>query len=340
VAAGVTGAGARGDGLALVADIGGTNVRFALADPRMAMPLVAQSIRSHRVGDFASLTEAARRYLADGPFDGLRRGVFAIAAPIAGDDEIRMTNHPWTLSRSRLQADLGLEHLSFVNDFAATSRCIPLLAAADVRTIGAVADRGGDRVGDRTFVVVGPGTGLGVGVLLVRGGRAIALETEGGHIGFAPRDALEIRLLEELRKRHDRVSNERLLCGPGLANLHDALRRLEGSGGDALEPEEITRRASAGDPPATRTLRLFCELFGSVAGDLALAYGAWDGVYLAGGLTPGLVPWLERGGFRRRFVDKGRYARVLEQVPVAAILHPQPGLLGAAAIAVEPPAVA
>lgn len=318
----------------LLADVGGTHVRFALADPASAQPLLDTSVRGFRVVDFAGLTEAAAAYL-DAMGARPRRGVFAIAGPVDGD-EVRMTNHAWTVSRARVIADLALLSLHLVNDFAAMGRCIALLGASDVQTIGA---RDAVRVGAlprQTFAVLGPGTGLGVGALLQREGRLVALETEGGHLGFAPRTDEEIAILRRLGARFGRVSNERLLCGSGLVNLHRALGDIHGTFVADLGPEDITRRADSGaDAGCERAVGIFCELLGAVAGDLALAFGAWDGVYVGGGMTPALLPWLQRGGFRRRFEDKGRYASVLARVPTLAIVHPYAGLLGAAAIAVD-----
>ena len=318
----------------MLADVGGTHARFALAAPADAEPLLVDSIRHYHVADFATFTDVARVYLGEiGAHP--HSGVFAFAGPV-GDDEVRMTNHPWVISRSRVRAELAFASLHFVNDFAAMSLCIALLSARDAHAIGSP---GVPRVAastGQTFAVLGPGTGLGVGALLLRAGRMFALETEAGHIAFAPRTEEEIEILRRLGAHFGRVSNERLLCGNGLSNLHRAIGEIHGTFTDSLGAEEITRRASAGtDAGCERAVEVFCELLGAVAGDFALAFGAWNGVYLAGGMTPVLLPWLERGGFRRRFEDKGRFAERLAQVPSVAIVHPNPGLLGAAAFAVQ-----
>ena len=317
----------------LLADVGGTNVRFALADPARAQPLLDGSIGAYRVADFATFTDAARAYL-DATNGCVQRGVFAFAGPV-GDDEVHMTNHPWTISRTHVRADLGLDALRFVNDFAAMSLCITLLAQKDVRMLGSVAAPRVDVTREQAFAVLGPGTGLGVGALISRDGRAFALESEGGHTGFAPRTGEEIEILRRLEARFGRVSNERLLCGSGLSNLHRALGEIHATFCEELSPEEITRRARAGeDEHCERAIEVFCEILGAVAGDCALAFGAWDGTYLSGGLTPVLLDWLQRGGFRRRFEDKGRFADRVARVPTLAIVHPYAGLLGAAAFAV------
>jgi len=317
----------------LLADVGGTNVRFALADPTRAQPLLADSIRRYRVADFATFTDVALAYL--GALGAQpRQGVFAFAGQIR-NGEVQITNHRWSVSRDRVCAELALDSLHFINDFAAMSLSVTLLGATDLRAIGGVPPPLIVGAEARTFAVVGPGTGLGVGALLLRDGVASALETEGGHTSFAPRTDEDIEILRWLSARFGRVSNERLLCGSGLSNLHEALANIHGTFEERLFPEEITRRADAGsDPVCVHAVELFCELLGSLVGDFILAFGAWDGAYLAGGLTPLLLPWLERGGFRRRFEDKGRFAGTLAHVPSVAIVHPDAGLLGASAHAV------
>jgi len=316
----------------LLADVGGTNVRFALADLARAQPLLGDSIRRYRVADHASFTDAALTYLGESGA-APRHGVFAFAGQIR-DGEVQVTNHAWTVARERVRGELALDSLRLINDFAAMSLCVPLLVESDLHRIGTPLPPSIDGAHARTFAVVGPGTGLGVGALLLRDGRFAALETEGGHTSFAPRTELDMEILRRLQARYGRVSNERLLCGSGLSNLHEALGEIHGTLGGRLSPEEITQRAAAGsDPACDDAIEMFCELLGAVAGDFVLAFGAWDGVYLAGGLPPLLRGWLDRGGFRRRFEDKGRFAEQLARTPTLAILHPDAGLLGAAACA-------
>ena len=176
-----------------------------------------------------------------------------------------------------------------------------------------------------------------MGALLRRDGHLHALQTEGGHSGFAPGTPGEVAILQHLTAALGRVSNERLLSGAGLVNLHRALAAVAGEAaagdGPTLQPSDITAGAQAGDARCLRTIEQFCALFGAVAGDLVLTLGAWDGVLLTGGLVPRLLPWLPASPFRFRFEHKGRFAAAMAQVPVLAVIHPQPGLLGAAAIA-------
>jgi len=318
---------------ALLADVGGTNVRFALADTAASAPLSLDSIQTYAVADYLSLADAARHYL---DANGVRatHGVFAIAGRVERD-EARMTNHPWVVSRRLLQDKLGLDALELVNDFVAQAMAVRLLREEDLLPIGPRPAAPAD-AGSRTCGVLGPGTGLGVAALIVRGGHTIALATEGGHVGFAPGTDEEVAVLQRLAARFGHVSNERLVSGGGLVNLHCALAEIADIPCDQdAQPADITAGAEAGDALCVRAIELFCDVFGSVAGDMTLALGAWDGVYLSGGLVPRLLSELQRSAFRARFEAKGRYAEALARVPTSAVVHPQPGLLGAAAIACD-----
>ncbi len=322
--------------LALLADIGGTNARFALADTGSATPLQLDSIRTFAVADFPSLADAAQHYLEPSGQDAqteLRHAVFAVAGRVDGD-EARITNHPWVISRPRMQQRLGIDDVVLVNDFAAQSMAIPLLQPADVSMIGGVSwSPPADPQAPRTYAVIGPGTGLGVGGLVIRDGHQHPLETEGGHVSFPPGTPEETRILEHLSAQFGRVSNERLVCGPGLVNIHRALSEIAGDDPGPLRPADITARAKEGDARCARTIDIFCAVFGAIAGDLVLTLGAWDGVFLTGGLVPKMLESIRHSGFRQRFEHKGRFSPNMARVPTVAVLHPQAGLLGAAAIA-------
>ncbi len=313
----------------LVSDIGGTNARFGLAEAGSHGQLVAGSVREFPVAGFASLSEAATGYL-EMQGEHVDTAVFAVAGRIV-DDEVRITNHPWVISRERTQREIGVGHVALINDFAAQAMAITRLQRDDVVAIGPQAWRPFDARTPRTYAVIGPGTGLGVAGLLVRNGRCHPLETEGGHAGFAPATVEELRLLECLIGRFGRVSCERLVSGPGLVNLHDAVCDMRGLPQPGLEPAAITARAAAGDSSCQQAIAVFCAAFGSMAGDLVLTHGAWDGVFLAGGLVPRLLPALQSSSFRERFENKGRFSAALADVPSLAVVHPNSGLLGAAA---------
>ncbi|WP_374014095.1 glucokinase [Pseudoxanthomonas koreensis] len=317
----------------LIADIGGTNARFALADPSASSPLLADSVREFAVAQFPSLAEAARHYLEQADATA-RRGVFAVAGRVDGD-QARITNHPWVISRQRTRDMLSFDQVELINDFAAQAMAISLYGPDDVVAIGGVSWTPASGQDPRTYAVLGPGTGLGVGGLVVRDGRCYPLETEGGHVSFPPGTPEEIRILEILSAQYGRVSNERLVCGPGLVNIHRALCVIAGVDPGLLEPKDVTARAAQGDVLCMRAVDVFCAVFGAISGDLVLTLGAWDGVFLTGGLVPKMLDSLRHSGFRQRFEYKGRFSPTMGQVPSLAVLHPQAGLLGAAAYAVD-----
>jgi glucokinase len=322
---------------ALLADIGGTNARFALADVSAQTPLLHDSIRTYAVADFPSLAAAALHYVNATQADATL-GVFAVAGRVDGD-EARMTNHAWVISASRVREALKLQALHLVNDFVAQSMAIRLLQDDDVVAIGTPTWSATTHASSRTYAVLGPGTGLGVGALIMRGGQHHPLATEGGHASFAPGTPEEIAILARLSAYYGRVSNERLVSGGGLVNLHRALSEIAGLDPGMLQPTDITTHAAAGDRRCMRAIDVFCAVFGAIAGDLVLTLGAWDGVFLSGGMVPPLLPALQHSGFRQRFEGKGRYAPAMARVPTLAVRHPYPGLLGAAALAMDPTAI-
>lgn len=324
----------------LLADIGGTNARFALADVTATSPLLLDSVRVYEVDDFPSLPDAAARYLHDtgaqaehGP---IKQAVMAVAGRVDGD-EARITNFPWVISIPRTCQALQLDGMRLVNDFTAQSMAVLAMQPQDVIAIGGTpwpAHRG-ERGNDRTFAVIGPGTGLGVGGLLIRGRKPYPLATEGGHVDFAPGTPEEIAILQQLSQEYGRVSIERLISGMGLVNIHRALGRIADVDPGPMEPRDVTEGAKRGDPRCMRAVDVFCAVFGGVAGDLVLTLGAWDGVFLAGGLVPKLIDTLQHSAFRARFEHKGRFSPTMASIPTLAVMHPQPGLLGAAVIAIE-----
>lgn len=322
----------------LVADIGGTNARFALAhvQPPASRPQLTQ-VRRYKAAEFPSFIDALFRYREEAGPEAARvsRAVFAVATAVLGD-QIKLTNSPFAFSIEETRRALGLERLSVINDFQAIGHAVPRLGAEALSPIGLhcpafEAAASGDAA---TYAVLGPGTGLGVCILTQRAGRPVILPSEAGHVGFAPTDDLEIEVLRVLRARHGRVSNERLVSGPGLAALHDALCVIEGAAPPGLTPEAITTAAEA-EPEGreSRTLRLFCSLYGGIAGDIVLAFGAWGGAVMAGRLSSLLLPALRAGGFRQRFEDKGRFTAAMQHVPTAVVTEPQVGLLGAGVFA-------
>ncbi|HZF14742.1 MAG TPA: glucokinase [Steroidobacteraceae bacterium] len=317
--------------LALVADVGGTYARLALARRDDDDVLAPGSIAQFDVARFGSLERVVDHYL-EGMESRPVDAVLAVAGPVAGD-EVRMTNSDWRISRGRFARELNFESVRLVNDFAALSAAIPSLSDASLEPIGPHAAPKFDRLAPRVMAVIGPGTGLGVGVLLVRDGRLLIIDTEGGHSAFAPNTAEEREILNVMSSRFGRVSNERLVSSSGLLNLYEAACAVSDVAVRAATPEAVTAGAANGDTAARRSVELFCEVLGALAGDVVLMTGAWDGVYLAGGLIPPLLPWLKSGKFRERFESKGRIASAVASVPTTAITQQHPGLIGAGALA-------
>ena len=321
-------------GLALIADVGGTNARFALTDPASPTPSLLQS-RSLCSAEFASLQHAAEHYLASVGVQP-RRAAIAVACP-ADADEIRLTNRAWSFSRRELQQTLGLDELRILNDFGAVAWGVPALQPSDRITLH------GQEAAPlrRPITVLGPGTGLGVALLV--GGEEHGwhvVETEGGHVSYAPIGDEEQTIARWMTARFGRASNERMLCGAGLAHI-DAVLRGDGAATGRppvlREPADIVAAALEGhDVAARRVLARFCAVLGSVAGDAALIHGART-VIIAGGMVPRFVPFLRSSAFRERFLAKGRFAAYLESVAIHVITHPNPGLLGAA-VALRRPA--
>ncbi len=307
----------------LLGDIGGTNARLAWV-PRAGEPL--SDIASYRCADHGSLGAAIARYLQDHGKQPPRACAIGIANPVTGD-EVRMTNHHWSFSISRLKDELAVAQLAVVNDFTALALSLPALGRADLRQIG-----GGVGVDGEPLAVLGAGTGLGVsGLLRLPGGGAKAVAGEGGHSSLAAIDAEEAAVIAHLRDRFGHVSAERALSGPGLANLYEAVAALDGQASAAPTPAEVLERARTGsDPSARRAVDLFCRFLGSFAGNLALTLGARGGVFIGGGIAPRLIPELEGSLFRARFEGKGRFKDYLAQIPTYVIdARVSPALIGA-----------
>lgn len=317
----------------LLGDIGGTNARFALADVTASTPLITDSMREYAVTDFPSLPDAATHYLQEHAAE-VRHAVMAVAGRVDGD-EARITNFPWVITSQRMCAALHLDNMQLVNDFTAQSMAVLALRQEDVIAIGGTPWPGkrGEHGNDRTFAVIGPGTGLGVSGLLIRDRRPYPMATEGGHVDFAPGNPDEIAILQQMSQEFGRVSIERLISGQGLVNIHRALSRMAGVDPGPMEPRDVTAGAKAGDTRCRHALDVFCAVFGAAAGDLVLTLGAWDGVFLAGGLVPRVIDTLQHSAFRARFEHKGRFSSTMAGIPTLAVIHPQPGLLGAAVIA-------
>ena len=306
----------------LIADIGGTNARFALAFPdgRIGSECILSG------ADYPDLIQAAAAYLREVAGPRPRRAAVAVATPISGD-WIQFTNSPWSFSTEAARQALGLEQLLIINDFTALALALPLLGPDERRQVSE-----GTAVEKAPIGLIGPGTGLGVSGLVWSGHHWIPLETEGGHVTFSACDEREWAIYRILQRRFDHVSPERLLSGPGLVNLYNALAELEGWSAEDLVPADITDRALTGScRHCVEVLELFCGMLGTAAGNLALTLGARGGVYIGGGIVPRLGDFFDRSAFRARFEAKGRFSDYLATIPSWVITAVNPALRGVAA---------
>ena len=312
--------------LRLVADIGGTNARFALVAPGSTHP---QHKRTLLCADFPGPVEAVRHYLAQFDDAVVDEAAFDVATGITGD-EIALTNGPWRFSIAATREALKLSRLDVTNDFTALALGVPLLAPAEKRQVGA-----GTPVAGAAMGVIGPGTGLGVSGLLPLPGRWIPIQGEGGHTALSPMNEREDAVLRVLRRRFGgHVSTERVVSGPGLVNLYRALCDIEQAAPSFSAPEQITQQALSGaDEHCMQALDLFCAMLGTAAGNLAAILGARGGIYIGGGIVPRLGEYFfDRSPFRARFEDKGRFHSYIRSIPTYVILADTLALRGLAAM--------
>ena len=311
----------------LVGDVGGTNARFALARMVDGKP-VLEHHDSFPAETYPTFLEGVAAFV-DGCEVKPTGGVIAVAGPVT-DGEIDLTNSPWRVSEAELQT-LGLKPVKLINDFEALAWGAPVVPDDMLAKVGGP-DEGEP---NEAIAVLGPGTGFGVSALARNDhGLEMALPSEGGHACFAPGDPVEDEILRILRRRYDRVSIERLICGPGLLNMHKALAEIDGRETHIDDPAEITRDALA-DPRSHcgATLARFCAILGAVAGDVALTMGARGGIYIAGGIAPRILPFLQTSPFRERFERKGRFQDYMAAIPTKVIMHKHAALLGSARVA-------
>ena len=311
----------------LVGDVGGTNARFAIA--RMVDGQIAlDHHESFPAEQHPTFLKGVAAFI-DGCEVKPTGGVIAVAGPVT-DGAIDLTNSPWAVSETELQT-LSLNPVRLINDFEALAWGAPVVPSADLAHLGGPAE--GDP--HSAIAVLGPGTGFGVSALARDiHGTEVAMPSEGGHACFAPGDPIEDEILRILRKRYDRVSIERLICGPGLLNMHRALAEIDGRETHIDDPAQITTEALENPRSACgATLARFCAILGAVAGDVALTMGSRGGVYIAGGIAPRILPFLKASPFRERFERKGRFQDYMADIPTWVITHKHAALLGAARVA-------
>lgn len=313
----------------MIADIGGTNARFALLDGIDRRDEIVLAC-----ADYPDLVSAVEDYLRRVGATGKARpleAAFAIAGPVT-NDIVRMTNHVWQFSATHSKQQLGLRRLIILNDFTALAMAVRHLGDADLEQIGS-----GKATPDAPIAVIGPGTGLGVSGLIPSGQHWIPLQGEGGHVTLSVMNELEVAVLKQLQQRFSHISAERVLSGPGLVTLYDAICGVHGVVPEVLTPPEITKRAKDGScRMCLETVSMFCALLGTMAGNLVLTLGALGGVYIGGGIAPSLGRMFTSSRFRDRFEDKGRFTDYVSGVPTFLIKAELPALLGLASAFAEP----
>ncbi len=312
---------------ALLCDLGGTNMRFALS--RNGGP--PGSVIVMPADDYPSFEDAARSYLGNTAIDaGIDRAAVAVAGPVE-QGRARMTNRDWTIDTASIAGALSLDNVYLCNDFEAQALALPYLGGRDLAPVGnaSAPDPRAPRV------VLGPGTGFGAAALLPEpagGWRAVG--GEAGHMTLAAADETEALLLAEIRREYDHVSVERIVSGAGLALLY---RAVSGNRRLTPAPAEVTARAAAGEPAAIAAIEHFTRFLATVAADLALVFAAKGGVYLSGGILPRLDRHFNHAVYLARFTNKGRFRAFLEAVPSAVVMRRAPALLGLAAAAFQRP---
>lgn len=315
----------------LVGDIGGTNVRLAVADLTGAKPTISAPKSLPRAGH-PTFEGVVDLYLKESGGPAPDSVVVAVAGPIK-DGKVKLTNGQWVIAENVLKSK-GFGHARLINDYAALAYAVEHLDGDDLAEIGGHHEG----IASETVGVVGAGTGLGVSALVRDAFSSSVMVTEGGHIAWAPVDDEEFEILKVLRQeRFPRVSVERVLSGPGLANLYWALARISGQKVVAeLKPEEVSKRAvENSDPLCVAAFKRFSIIYGRFAGDMALAFGARGGIYLGGGIAPRFIKQLNDGPFRHAFEEKARFTNYAEIVPTKVIVHPYAALVGSAEAALR-----
>lgn len=306
--------------LALVGDIGGTNARFALWEDQQL-----HSVRVFPTADYTSPEHAIGVYLQD---LGLAKGAIgavclAVAGPVGGD-EFRFTNSHWRLSRKAFCQTLQVQQLLLVNDFTAMALGMTRLKDDEYQSVCP-----GEADSSRPAVVIGPGTGLGVGTLINLGTQWLALPGEGGHVDLPVGSPREAQLRAHIEADIGHVSAETVLSGGGLLRLYQAICAVDGHSATHTSPAEITEAALAGEAVALATIEQFCRFLGRVAGNNVLTVGGRGGVYIVGGVIPRFLELFLTSGFAQSFADKGCMSDYFKGIPVWVVTAEFSGLLGA-----------
>ncbi len=318
----------------LAGDIGGTKTNLAVyaAESGLSAPLAESTFPSGRYSSLEALIDDFRVH-THLPFES---AVFGVAGPVV-DGKATVTNLPWRMEEEGLEAALGIKNVKLLNDLESIANAVPSLEAKDLHTL-----RAGQPVERGPIAIVAPGTGLGEAFLTWERKRYKAHASEGGHASFAPVNEEQLAMLGFLQGKLGHISYERVCSGLGIPNIYAFYKES----GRCPEPEWLTEKLAAAPDPTPvivktalaqpdcaicrSTLEMFVAILGGEAGNMALKVLATGGVYLGGGIPPRILPVLESGRFLAEFTAKGRFAALLQNVPVHVILNPKAALLGAA----------
>ena len=310
----------------IVADIGGTNARFALITGKSDSDFNIEHIHILAGADFASFSDVVQAYIDLLPGIQPRAACIAIAGPVSGD-EFKMTNLDWSFSRKALQEQFGFSSLEIINDYTAVASAASRLTAENLIPIVK-----GSEVTLGNKVVLGPGTGLGVAGVVHTGSQWHPISCEAGHVNVAPSTVFEAELIKAAMSRFGHVSAETFLSGPGLVNLYSVVCDVNDIVASSMLPKDVSSQGLAGtNEQCVIALNAFCSFLGAFSGNLALTFGANGGVYLTGGILPRMLDFLHSSDFAVRFREKGIMSHYVESIPVHLINHPETAFAGAAA---------
>jgi glucokinase len=312
----------------LVGDIGGTNARFALVGQSDDGDLRLINAQSLAASAYATLEDGLAAYLKQQAPVDLQFISLACAGPVI-NDHVTFTNMPWIADSAAITSAFNAPRVVLLNDLAAQAWAAPVLSADDLVEIG-TASSGNSSARPAALAVLGVGTGTNASLNMRDQSGEHVWVGEAGHVAFAPVDGRELEIWRHLTHRFGRVSVERLASGPGLVNIYQALCAISGHPPHLNTPADITSQARSGNEIAQQALNHFCQIIGSIAGDVALNFGARAGLYLSGGICPTIIDILQSSGFRQRFEAKGRFETYMAAIPTFVITHPFAALLGAA----------
>lgn len=314
--------------ITLIADIGGTNARFGIVRNNKESFTHTKTLQC---ADFSGVESAIEAYLQIHSVEYLDALYFAVAGPIK-NQQVSFTNNEWEIDCAKLCTRYNTQNIRLINDWEAIAYSLMVIEPHELLAIGGSWQHKTPE--DATLGLMGPGSGLGVAGLCVDGQNMCPLITEGGHIGFSPENQLQLEILRVLLQKYKRVSNERLLSGPGLVNIYDALCQINNSQNPVLSAPEISLAAvNKTNPICEQSLAVFFEILGQSAGDLALSLGAYQGIYIGAGIAQRYPEQLNGSHFRKGFENKGRHSTLMKDIPTWLILHKNPGLLGASVFA-------